>query len=582
MRRTGKMNSAMKKILTFSVLAGLVLCGCQKEDLKIEKTPEQKTFTAEIESNSDGVATKTSLDDQGNVLWNTGDEVSIFAGNTGNAEYQVAEAGKTSTTLNPESGSESATGDAISANVAYYPYSNVTLATDGTAYTISGITLPATQKYTQASFASGAFPMAAVTASTDDTQLKFKNILGGLKLQLTGTAKVRSISVIGNNNEPLCGSANVTVSSSADPEITLSDAAATIVTLDCGESGVQLNETAATPFIIALPPVEMTAGFTVTITDTDGKDMEITTTNSKSIQRSKLLKMKSREYKADNPFTLTSVGETSVAIVKHGEPTDISLEYRTNGGKWAEYSVTKAGTAISLSDGDKLQFRAGKSGNAALATGNNSYHCVSVSGTGKIEASGEIMSLLNRYLAVSAVPDFGFCRLFYECSALTIAPELPATSIGAYCYREMFRGCTSLASAPALPSTSLYVSYSNSADGCYYGMFYGCTGLTTAPALPATTLASTCYYRMFSDCTSLTKAPDLPAKSLARNSYYEMFKGCSRLSYIKALFTSKVADDDTKDWVSGVALEGTFVKTKGASIATGTGGIPEGWTVTSE
>ena len=575
------MNDAMKKILTFSVLAGLMLCGCQKEELKIEETPEQKTFTAEIENNSDGVATKTSLDDQGNVLWSSEDKVSIFAGTTANAEYQVAEAGKTSATLNPVSGSESGTGTEISGNVAYYPYSStLTISADGT--TISGITLPATQKYAQASFASGAFPMAAVTASADETQLKFKNILGGLKLQLTGTAKVRSISVSGNNNEILCGSANVTVSSSADPEITLSDQTATIVTLDCGTEGVQLNETTATPFIIALPPVEMTTGFTVTITDTDGKDMEITTTNSKSIQRSKLLKMKSKEYKADNPFTITSVGETSVAIVKHGDPTDISLEYRINGGKWAEYSVTKTGTAIPLSDGYKLQFRAGKSGNAAFATGQNSYHCVSVSGTGKIEASGEIMSLLNRYLAVSAVPKYGFCRLFYECSALTIAPDLPATSIGAFCYREMFRGCTSLASAPALPSTSLYVSYSNNAEGCYYGMFYGCTGLTTAPALPATTLASTCYFQMFSGCTSLTKAPDLPAKSLARNSYYEMFKGCSRLNYIKALFTSKVAVADTQDWVSGVASEGTFVKTKGASIATGTSGIPEGWTTSEQ
>ncbi len=55
------MYSAMKKILTVSVLAGLMLCGCQKEELTIEKTPEQKTFTAEIENRSDDVATKTSM-----------------------------------------------------------------------------------------------------------------------------------------------------------------------------------------------------------------------------------------------------------------------------------------------------------------------------------------------------------------------------------------------------------------------------------------------------------------------------------------------------------------------------------------
>ena len=203
------MYSAMKKTLTISVLAALVLCGCQKEELKIEKTTEQKTFTAEIESEIDDAATRTSLSpsdqsNQFNVVWSTGDQVSIFAGSTANAQYQVAEAGKTSATLNPVS-SESVTGDAVSTNVAYYPYSSsVAISEAEGSYTISGITLPATQTYAEASFASGAFPMAAVTASKGDTNLNFKNILGGLKLQLTGTAKIRSISVSGNNNEILC------------------------------------------------------------------------------------------------------------------------------------------------------------------------------------------------------------------------------------------------------------------------------------------------------------------------------------------------------------------------------------------
>ena len=34
-------------------------------------------------------------------------------------------------------------------------------------------------------------------------------------------------------------------------------------------------------------------------------------------------------------------------------------------------------------------------------------------------------------------------------------------------------------------------------------MFQDCTNLTQAPALPATTLAAHCYYSMFLDCTSL-------------------------------------------------------------------------------
>lgn len=39
---------------------------------------------------------------------------------------------------------------------------------------------------------------------------------------------------------------------------------------------------------------------------------------------------------------------------------------------------------------------------------------------------------------------------------------------------------------------------------CYYSMFYGCTNLTTAPELPAVTLSGyRCYGNMFCGCTSL-------------------------------------------------------------------------------
>jgi len=50
-------------------------------------------------------------------------------------------------------------------------------------------------------------------------------------------------------------------------------------------------------------------------------------------------------------------------------------------------------------------------------------------------------------------------------------------------------------------------------------MFYGCTGLTTAPELPATTLASNCYSSMFNGCTGLTTAPELPATTLPDSCY---------------------------------------------------------------
>ena len=67
------------------------------------------------------------------------------------------------------------------------------------------------------------------------------------------------------------------------------------------------------------------------------------------------------------------------------------------------------------------------------------------------------------------------------------------------------------------------------ANNCYNGMFYGCTSLTTAPELPATTLVENCYGYMFQGCTSLTTAPELPATTLASSCYRNMFNGCTKI-----------------------------------------------------
>ena len=111
-------------------------------------------------------------------------------------------------------------------------------------------------------------------------------------------------------------------------------------------------------------------------------------------------------------------------------------------------------------------------------------------------------------------------------------------------------------------------------------MFEECSSLTTAPELPATTLTDYCYQEMFSGCSSLTTAPELPAKTLVNYCYYNMFKGCTKLNYIKMLATNVNASWCLYDWVGGVASTGTFVKHKNmSSLKTGTSGIPSSWTV---
>ena len=179
-------------------------------------------------------------------------------------------------------------------------------------------------------------------------------------------------------------------------------------------------------------------------------------------------------------------------------------------------------------------------------------------------------------LPATKMEAYCYNSMFANCTGLTSAPELTAKRLESNCYLCMFEGCTSLTSAPELPATYLVKE-------CYHSMFNGCTSLASAPKLPATTLEWGCYSEMFQGCTSLTSAPELPAKELIRNCYQLMFKDCSKLRYVKALFTTGPSEETTKDWLSGVAASGTFVKSKNATWnVTGVHGIPNGWKIETQ
>ena len=314
-----------KTLLPIVLLAALAVVGCQKPDSK--NTAEVKVFIATTEEyivDATDAETKTVLESGGCVLWKRGDQVGIFAGSTINEHYQVTDAsdGRTAASLYQVTSPGFVAGGEIANNVAFYPYAETAeLSKNASGYIIRDIALPATQNYAESSFGNGAFPMVAVTSSESDHNLKFKNVLGGLKLQLKGTAKIASISVTGNNNEKLCGAAVIAASTNAAPSIALSDATAKTVTLDCGD-GIQLSASTATAFIIALPPMTMTGGFTITITDTDGGQKEIKSTKSQTITRSSLLAMPA----------VTVNAATSVPA----DAVDLGLP---SGRKWASCNV---------------------------------------------------------------------------------------------------------------------------------------------------------------------------------------------------------------------------------------------------
>ena len=290
----------MKKSFVSLAAMLLLLAGCQKPEL-VDTVGDNSAFEASFEAFD--CQTKTSMNSSRKLVWSKGDRLAVFQGSSLADEYMLVEsyAGKMNGDFavvkdnSPVNGNFSA-GSELPCNVAIYPYSDgLTLEGSvfegGSVYSVDGFSLPSVQVYKAGSFAVGAFPMAAVTESMADHGLNFKNILGAMQLSLKGTQVVESIKIEGLSGEKLSGDAAVSVyTNDVAPTIRMSDEASTSVTLDC-EDGVQLSESEATDFYIALPPMSFEKGFNVTVKDAAGQEYTITADQSNDVLRSSILVM---------------------------------------------------------------------------------------------------------------------------------------------------------------------------------------------------------------------------------------------------------------------------------------------------
>ena len=282
--------------MALSLLA--LAAGCQREEIvSVEQDNDVMEVYATIED-VDDVQTRTYLSGT-DVYWSSGDKIAVFNGNLQRKLFTVdpeSAASKDATFKEDKSYSPEGSDTPVAHNVAYYPFCDVTCAPDGSSYTLDNLTLPETQAYVSGSVGLGSFPMVAVTQNTDDVNFRFQNICGVMQFQLTGYGYVKSVSVKGNNEEVLSGPAVVTAGYGKEPSIAMSAEGGKVVTLDCGEGGVELNGTTPVSFFIVLPPVQFEGGFTITVTDTWGGRKEYSTTKKNPVGRSKGLRMPAKEY----------------------------------------------------------------------------------------------------------------------------------------------------------------------------------------------------------------------------------------------------------------------------------------------
>lgn len=302
----------------------------------------------------------------------------------------------------------------------------------------------------------------------------------------------------------------------------------------------------------------------------------------------------------DETDYLTFIANTSnsaVKLSKIGNPDNISLQYSKNKKNWRTYTIDDAIQLQSV--GDKVYFRGN---NNTLSKDNSNYYNFAMSGS--INASGNVMSLLDKTATLSVIPSaYCFKSLFEEVEGyphLAQAPTLPATTISDHCYASMFKNCANLIEMPELPAVTLD-------EHCYDMMFTNCISLTGYTTLPASALYSYCYSHMFRGCTSLSSAgtleftdfaqsttnacdsmfrgcsslvvaPAISAQNTSSYSYKNMFTDCSSLSSITVNFTAW-ENNATNDWVQNVASAGTFTCPDGLSAEYGDSRIPTNWNI---
>lgn len=287
----------MRKLyIAFALLSVLFYAtSCEKNEHGQLSDNDEQLFTALSEID---VETKTYLSSN-SVLWEDNDEVSVFNGSDVNDLYQVKSGtgGKTTAVLNKtRSGSGEAT-VSFDANVAYYPYgSNVKYAKEGTYHSLN-VTIPSEQYYLPGSFARCAMPMVAVTGSKAESELKFKNLFGVLKLQLTGSnMTVKSITIKGNKKEKLSGDATVAIYQNGYTSVSFGSGGNEAVKLVCND--VKLDETTPTEFYITLPPDVYRSGITVLVETTE-RTIKMSTNKMLAINRSKVKSLDARAVTPD-------------------------------------------------------------------------------------------------------------------------------------------------------------------------------------------------------------------------------------------------------------------------------------------
>ncbi len=290
----------------------LSLAGCKQDELQSSHQSDTR-LTSVKATTSAAVKSRTQL--SGNaVIWEQSDAIGIFSNATAEAvRYDLTEI------QGDEARFESETGVSGEEFYAFYPYSAQS-AVEGTKISYR---LTDGQDYRTGSFDTSDCPMVAKSTNSD---FRFLQTCGIIRLRLTGTMAVSSIRLQGNNGEALAGDGTIDVASDA-PVFTIDGNGDKQTTIQLRTSAnVQLSELSVTEFYFVVAPQTLTQGITVDITGTiNGKEQTIRKQTQKSITVTR--SVISSFAAVDTDAELEPEGPTDRDIL-------IALYDATNGDNW--------------------------------------------------------------------------------------------------------------------------------------------------------------------------------------------------------------------------------------------------------
>ena len=255
--------------ISFAILA-VVACAEESKETPVLLIREL-TFTASREGLSP--ESKTVRMDDGSTRWNAYEEISVFYGSGSAGGSKFTTQNNTLQNVVEFSGSVQMSGSGKDF-WAVYPYSTDN-SCDGSSITT---VIPAVQIASEGNFSDDVFP---AIAKTKTTEFAFWNICGGVKF-FVSRSDIKSVTVKGNNSEPLAGKVKVAFGPDGTPVVQEVIDAKPEVTLAAPDDGAFKP---GNYYYITLLPGALDGGITLTLYTSSEKG-EIVSDNAQIIKRS--------------------------------------------------------------------------------------------------------------------------------------------------------------------------------------------------------------------------------------------------------------------------------------------------------